>query len=593
MEGVRMACIRSTRRPSSAVRGGAVVAIFSAVLFALIWLGSGARPAVQAAEKPAAEAAAPEQPVAEKPAAEKRFPNIVGPVVADVAYIPSDASLALIIRPAELAASPIARRVAAAFDELLAPENLGLKVDQIELFKVVIAGGLNQPGNDATCGYMILRSRAAHDWKKVFQNLLGAGKVEELDGQKYFQAGDTNDFGAYWFPDERTVVFGSPSGIARTFSTPDANDRAPWAEKWARAVKSPVAGLLQMNVLEMFHGGPAVDDCGQPVENDMAPLSADGEYGILTGDITADGFAVSAAVQCRSAEGAARVAPALAKALTKLANQIATPSAIDAVGEDTEKGDEDDNGRLAEQIARLAENTKVTTQDSMVHVRAVVTPTMLDVFAASAQSAARSQSLRQASQKKIEQIAAAMNKYHDDNGHFPPAVVMGPDGKTPHSWRVEILPYHDGGKDLHARYRMNEAWDSDHNQQVMKDGIDLFAAPSEIDNDESSTCGYFVVAGTGTLFDGETRPTRESVTDGAAATIMVVEARRSIPWTKPEDIAYDPDAALPQLGGNLHSVFLVARVDGSAQFMAGNSDETLLRSLLTKAAGDNAEKNAP
>ncbi len=48
------------------------------------------------------------------------------------------------------------------------------------------------------------------------------------------------------------------------------------------------------------------------------------------------------------------------------------------------------------------------------------------------------------SKNHLKQLALAMHNYHDVYHHFPPAVVIGPDGKTPHSWRVELLPFLEG-----------------------------------------------------------------------------------------------------------------------------------------------------
>ena len=39
--------------------------------------------------------------------------------------------------------------------------------------------------------------------------------------------------------------------------------------------------------------------------------------------------------------------------------------------------------------------------------------------------------------------------------------------------------------------------------------------------------------------------------DGAANTITVVEAAEAVPWTKPDDLVYDPAAPLPPLGSGL------------------------------------------
>ena len=48
-------------------------------------------------------------------------------------------------------------------------------------------------------------------------------------------------------------------------------------------------------------------------------------------------------------------------------------------------------------------------------------------------------------------------------------------------------------------------------------------------------------------------------------TLMLVEAKRDIPWTKPEDIPYDKDKLLPKLGGHYPDIFLAALCDGSVR----------------------------
>ena len=37
--------------------------------------------------------------------------------------------------------------------------------------------------------------------------------------------------------------------------------------------------------------------------------------------------------------------------------------------------------------------------------------------------------------------------------------------------------------------------------------------------------------------------------DGTSGTLLIVEGGTAVPWTKPEDIPYDPGKPLPQLGG--------------------------------------------
>jgi hypothetical protein len=211
---------------------------------------------------------------------------------------------------------------------------------------------------------------------------------------------------------------------------------------------------------------------------------------------------------------------------------------------------------------------------------------LLGVIGESIEAAVATGAQQRATQKKMEQLAAALNKYHEAHGHYPSPSIVGSDGRTPHSWRVSILPYLEGGAELSGRYRMDEPWDSEHNRQVMLDGASLFAVPSETADDDPPTCGYFLIVGKGTLFDGDSEATRASVTDPAAATILLVEARRPTPWSKPEDIEYDPKSPLPTLGGNFPSQFAAAFVDGTVRMLPAEGDEAELRAMLTKAAGD-------
>ena len=61
-------------------------------------------------------------------------------------------------------------------------------------------------------------------------------------------------------------------------------------------------------------------------------------------------------------------------------------------------------------------------------------------------------------------IYLALLNYHDTHGHFPPAYVLGPDGKRWHSWRALILPYLD--EDLGRRYRFDEPWNGPNNRKL-------------------------------------------------------------------------------------------------------------------------------
>ena len=81
-----------------------------------------------------------------------------------------------------------------------------------------------------------------------------------------------------------------------------------------------------------------------------------------------------------------------------------------------------------------------------------------------------------------------------------------------------------------------------------------------------------------------------SVKDGTSNTICVVEAKRDIPWTKPEDIPFDVEGQLPKLGGYAHEGFAAAIADGSVRFFASTIDPTILKAMFTAGGGEIIER---
>jgi len=189
---------------------------------------------------------------------------------------------------------------------------------------------------------------------------------------------------------------------------------------------------------------------------------------------------------------------------------------------------------------------------------------------------------RARSRENLLQIGLAMYNYHDVHGHFPPAVLIGPDGKTPHSWRVALLPYL-AQDALHQQYRFDKPWDSQANLKVLAQMPEVFRA---VDDPTSTATNYFVLTGPDTVF-GKPRGTKiVDVTDGTSFTLMLVEAAADIPWTKPEDLAYDAQQPLPKLGGVFEGGFHVALCDGSVRFIPASVEARVLHAMITRAGGE-------
>jgi hypothetical protein len=254
---------------------------------------------------------------------------------------------------------------------------------------------------------------------------------------------------------------------------------------------------------------------------------------------------------------------------------------------------------------------------------------------------------RETSANNIKQLMLAMHNYHAAHERFPPAVILGKDGQggPPHSWRVELLPYLNE-HELYNEYHFHEPWDSEHNRTLLGKMPTVFRSP--LDKPDSPHASYFALvtpgftgddpgalfgvhgpggaaapnpldipvstpgaegagglapvdaAGgdaaegfvtepswhRGTMFSRPGGVRILEIIDGTSNTVALVEAKRSIPWTQPHDIAYVADQSLPVLGGWFPDGWYAGFADGSARFISAENDDATIRALFTIGGGE-------
>jgi hypothetical protein len=187
------------------------------------------------------------------------------------------------------------------------------------------------------------------------------------------------------------------------------------------------------------------------------------------------------------------------------------------------------------------------------------------------------------SSNNLKALGLAMVEYHDLYGRLPPAVLRDPslgDRAQPYSWRVALLPLL-GEKNLFHQYHRDEPWNSPANTAVLEQMPGVFARPGRRVADNLTY--YQVLVGPGTAFP---RPDVSSklrdFPQGAAQTILIVEAADPVPWTKPEDLSYDPEGPLPKLGGvvgrGCHLVF----ADVTVRWIEAEQQESELRTHVPR-----------
>src|SRR5262245_28247263 len=146
-------------------------------------------------------------------------------------------------------------------------------------------------------------------------------------------------------------------------------------------------------------------------------------------------------------------------------------------------------------------------------------------------------------------MGLALLEYADAHGRLPAAAVRSKDGKPLLSWRVLILPYLEQ-KPLFDKFKQDEPWDSPHNVRLLGEMPRTYAHFYGAQAPEPYMTFYRVFVGKGTAFEGrEGLSLKDDFPDGLSNTLLIVEAAEAVPWTKPDELPYEPAKPLPRVGG--------------------------------------------
>lgn len=204
------------------------------------------------------------------------------------------------------------------------------------------------------------------------------------------------------------------------------------------------------------------------------------------------------------------------------------------------------------------------------------------------------------SRLNLKKMAFAMHRYADANKPFlPPSALINKEGKETLSWRVLILPYL-GESALYEQFKLSEPWDSEHNKRLLSKMPKVFAPPGVKTRQPFSTFYQVFVSPKpkdrrkgaenngvqkgevqAAFVRGQPQLYPAHFPDGLANTILIVEGGKAVPWTKPEDLPYEADKPLPELGGLFPDVFHSSFADGKVHTLPKIMIESGLRSLVT------------
>ncbi|HWB08423.1 MAG TPA: M56 family metallopeptidase [Pirellulales bacterium] len=501
-------------------------------------------------------------------------------------YVPPRAVAVLAVRPADLLSKAEMQGLVKMLNETIPLAKAGFKIENVEEAKFIVTRFPNpQPGRHIPVGeysLQVFRYKGPFDWKgKVAEHMVGKTVEASIAGKTYYHSdqGDQAVRPAFYTPDDRTIVIGPEIDLQRAIASA-GKSKIDWAANWEKVATGQAAAMVDLAAFSRAMANEPQPEMRAP----FAPVWEKGQQ--LFASLQArDALSLAAQILCATPDDAGRVKATLEAALTLARNMLdeadrnltKAPAAqaaaliplIDMATEAIKQGKLETDGSTVQYSTRLDVDVAET-------VAGVLTPA---VFSAR-QAAQRSQAAN-----NLKQLMLALHNYQNVNKHFPPPVVIGPDGKTPHSWRVEILPYVEA-QHLYQRYKMEEPWDSENNKKVLDEMPAVFRDPAA--DAASKDTAYFALVGPTTGLgpqDGKGTQFAE-ITDGMSNTIALVEAKRAVPWTKPEDIEYDPSKPMPKFGGRQSGGFLAAFCDGSVQFLSDTINEQVLRAMITKAGGE-------
>ena len=192
---------------------------------------------------------------------------------------------------------------------------------------------------------------------------------------------------------------------------------------------------------------------------------------------------------------------------------------------------------------------------------------------------------RAQSTNNLKQIGIALHNYAEVHGALPPAAVCDKTGKPVLSWRVLILPYLEQNN-LYKEFKLDEPWDSEHNKKLIVKIPKTYILPDSPTAKANET-HYRVFVGNGAAFDYLKGPKFAEFTDGTSNTILVATAKDAVPWTKPDELAFEPDKDMATLLGFFAGdVCMVGFADGSVRALSKKLSKATLHGAITKAGGE-------
>jgi len=206
----------------------------------------------------------------------------------------------------------------------------------------------------------------------------------------------------------------------------------------------------------------------------------------------------------------------------------------------------------------------------------------------------------------VEGLSAAAQS--DGNWPMGAAGAAQLRAETRLSWIASMLPYLEGGEEMHRQLNFFRSWNDPANLQLTRRPLDVFTNPRlgpSVTKAGFPTTHYVGVAGLGAdaasldpanpragVFNVRHRVSLDDIADGTSQTIAVLGVTGRLgPWAAGGDATVRPLTAEPYINGPDHfgsgmsQGMFASMVDGSVRFIAADIDPHVLEQLVTINGG--------
>lgn len=503
----------------------------------------------------------------------------------DLTFVPSTTHMLVGLRPADMSTVKGFQPLVGMIEQNVRPEQTGIPISEFDQFLIMAVP--RTAGGHAFSGQPVLavKTTKSNSFDKFITWSSGGDAQDEKEhsSRKYVVGKNGN---AYYSPDDRNLIFG-PEDVMRYVidQTKDGATAPSWSKEFQSVAGSQFCLVQDMDVLRSMiarqrsQGGP---DAFSSLAM-FSPLWAKTKVTTAGVQFGTDSRATVTA-WCSNKDRAVEVQRTVQSLIPLAQNMMAANKQHMQRMPKEVQGQMSAMFKFTDKLLSDIEVEVVSTDSGAnveltVETDAATIPLMVGLTLPAIQSA-RAAARRTQSANNMKQLGLAMHNYHAVHKKFPSTVMTAEDGKTKYSWRVALLPYLDQ-KPLFDAYDFTNPWDSENNLKILKRMPNVFRHPNE--GAGVTTSSYYALSGENTgLGNGDKAIGLRDIIDGSSNTALVFDAKRAVPWTKPEDIKYSTDDDVPALGGYEPGGFNVLLADGSVRFVAQSVDEKTLRAIISR-----------